>query len=1270
MTIVNQIISFKLSGISYSGTSTQLNYTAGVSLGQCIASKALVVDSNRSITNINTLTATTLTATTLNGTLATAVQPNITSIGTLTNLNVSNNLTLSQHNGSTIGLILGSTLVTATGVQLNYNNITSVGVAQALKALILDSSSNITGINNLSATTLSSTNLVLNGTSITVNGAQLNYNNITTPGVAQASRSLVLNSSSNISGINTLSAATLTATTLNGTLSAGPQNSITSVGTLTSLVLSGPITGVTDITLSGTLSGNNIVGTNITGRLVTSDQPNITSLGNISNLTVTGQIIANTVAATNISVGGNDITSALNNLASISGVTAGTASASKALILDASRNISNINSLTSTSLVATGTITGQLATSGQPAVTSLGQLTTLAIAGSITTVTNIAMTGSLTGANSISATSFNGTISSTFASQPNITSLGRLSSLVVDGNTGMGTTLPSRQLEINNSVGSCLRLSFGAPTGSATNFTDFTLNSSGTLTVNSSNDLINLQSRVVVGKSSSANILCFNGVYGDTTINSTVIAERTYNISGEFSELLLFKGNDPSGSFGPDRIRTRAGEIRFQIIDMGEDYTTLADNNDALIIESSGKIGVNCVSPSQQLEINNATGNCLRLIFNDNNGSPTVFSDININSFGSMNIKTTNNTVQIGDSSDTAQTIIVGSSSTTATTGSMRYITTNAGNYIQSGINTTTGSAADFIISDYSRSISTSPRKIIFKADGKIGFGTSTPTRQLEINEATGNCLRLSFNAPSGSATTFCDQSVSSVGLVTFTAAGSAPRFVFSGGTITGTLAAGAQTGITSVGTLTSLSLSGAISGVTNLTLSGTISGATSISATTLTGTLSTAAQGSITSVGTLTGLYVNGNVNVGSSSAGTDLLNISGNTNAFTGLRIENRNSTATSSGTKISFNGFSSSNTNYEVARIAAITTDSGTSASFQFGTLAFYTRGNNISSNAEERMRILATGNIGIGTNSPSYLLDVNGTSRTRRLLVGTSTDTQSDRLISALDSSITNGGLSYITLGKVNTINNQAEIIYAHSSDGSTSNALAFGFFGGERMRLTASGNVGIGTTSPAYALDVAAGNIRATGFTYISDIGAFGRYIGNWNASNYWAIGPHDGSSGSTYRLRIGVSSVTGAWNGEYPAIFSGVYTNASDYRIKENIMNLNYGLNEIKKIRPVLYNIKNDLNNVQIGFIAHEMQEIIPEIVSGDKDAVDENGKEVHQGINYANLTSVIIKGMQEHIEITNNLEEQIQLLNIENTQLKQQISEIQKSLELLLQKN
>ena len=181
MTIINQIISYKLSGISYSGNSTQLNYTAGVTPGVCIASKALVVDSFSSINSINSLSAVTLNATYINGTISSgsAAQPNITSVGTLTNLTVGNNLTVSGHNGSTSGLVLGGTLVTSTAVQLNYNNITTTGTAQASKVLVLDSYGNIAGINSISTSTLTATNITIGSTQLIVNGTQLNYNNNT-----------------------------------------------------------------------------------------------------------------------------------------------------------------------------------------------------------------------------------------------------------------------------------------------------------------------------------------------------------------------------------------------------------------------------------------------------------------------------------------------------------------------------------------------------------------------------------------------------------------------------------------------------------------------------------------------------------------------------------------------------------------------------------------------------------------------------------------------------------------------------------------------------------------------------------------------------------------------------------------------------------------------------------------------------------------------------------------------------------------------------------
>ncbi|RAW39310.1 hypothetical protein PC110_g4441 [Phytophthora cactorum] len=92
--------------------------------GTAQASKALIVDSSRNIAKINSLIATQLS-----GTIQTASQPNITSVSTLN---------VSSHSGSTIGLSLGGTLITASASKINYVD-TTAGTASASKALILDS---------------------------------------------------------------------------------------------------------------------------------------------------------------------------------------------------------------------------------------------------------------------------------------------------------------------------------------------------------------------------------------------------------------------------------------------------------------------------------------------------------------------------------------------------------------------------------------------------------------------------------------------------------------------------------------------------------------------------------------------------------------------------------------------------------------------------------------------------------------------------------------------------------------------------------------------------------------------------------------------------------------------------------------------------------------------------------------------------------------------------------------------------------------------------
>jgi hypothetical protein len=111
--------------------------------------------------------------------------------------------------------------------------------------------------------------------------------------------------------------------------------------------------------------------------------------------------------------------------------------------------------------------------------------------------------------------------------------------------------------------------------------------------------------------------------------------------------------------------------------------------------------------------------------------------------------------------------------------------------------------------------------------------------------------------------------------------------------------------------------------------------------------------------------------------------------------------------------------------------------------------------------------------MGTNTPSYLLDVNGTARTSKLLVGNSNDTRTSVLISTLDMNI--GSIPIlITLGKSMTFNNQFEIGYQHISDSSINNRATLGFFGNNAdsyVYILASGNMGIGTVAQDRKLEI-------------------------------------------------------------------------------------------------------------------------------------------------------------------------------------------------------
>jgi hypothetical protein len=71
------------------------------------------------------------------------------------------------------------------------------------------------------------------------------------------------------------------------------------------------------------------------------------------------------------------------------------------------------------------------------------------------------------------------------------------------------------------------------------------------------------------------------------------------------------------------------------------------------------------------------------------------------------------------------------------------------------------------------------------------------------------------------------------------------------------------------------------------------------------------------------------------------------------------------------------------------------------------------------------------------------------------------------------------------------------------------------------------------------------------------------------------------------------------------------------------------------------------------GFMAHELQSVLPYIVNGQKDAVDSNGKIIPQTVDYSKLTPILVKAIQEQDETINNLKK-------DKERLEQTIKDIQ----------
>jgi len=154
-------------------------------------------------------------------------------------------------------------------------------------------------------------------------------------------------------------------------------------------------------------------------------------------------------------------------------------------------------------------------------------------------------------------------------------------------------------------------------------------------------------------------------------------------------------------------------------------------------------------------------------------------------------------------------------------------------------------------------------------------------------------------------------------------------------------------------------------------------------------------------------------------------------------------------------------------------------------------------------------------------------------------------------------------------------------------------------------------------------------------------------------SSDWGITSTNGSICNFYSWNGSASVLAGqiSVNGATTA-----YNSVSDYRLKENIAPMIGALDKISQLNPVTYTFK-DGGQKSEGFIAHELQAIVPDAVTGEKDAIKEDGTPEYQGVDSSFLIATLTAAIQElkliSDEQTVKLEAQADLITTMQAKLK-----------------
>ena len=254
------------------------------------------------------------------------------------------------------------------------------------------------------------------------------------------------------------------------------------------------------------------------------------------------------------------------------------------------------------------------------------------------------------------------------------------------------------------------------------------------------------------------------------------------------------------------------------------------------------------------------------------------------------------------------------------------------------------------------------------------------------------------------------------------------------------------------------------------------------------------------------------------------------------------------------------------------------------------------------------IIASGNLGVGTTSPiGKLMVKDGTSSPSALVVRQTSEGGSAAL--SLDSIFNNASntdkeIASIKLGVVTngSATPNADIRFETMQGGTLS----------EAMRINSGGTILLGKADTTGS--TAGFQFHKNAHGYGASDGAPVLYL-NRNTT-----------TGVNLQFRMN-NSVVGSVSVSATSTF---FNTSSDHRLKESITDITGATDRLKQLNPVRFNFIADSDTTVDGFLAHEVQAVVPEAVTGTHNEVDDDGNAVMQGIDQSKLVPLLVATIQE----------------------------------------